>query len=141
MTEIADPGRVELAGEPLPSVGPNLDGVGQPGLGADVHEAKLGVDQVEVVVHALALTGTGPEPVGGRVGPDVEGPRRLDDADDADQPLGHPVTGRDLAGEVFFGLAVVAGGGMVEVDERSPRLGSHGLHVGSDRCGRLLGIA
>src|SRR5262245_60321248 len=55
VAEVADTGAVELTSQPLPSVYPDLDGVGQPGLDADVHEPELGVDQVDVVVDVLAL--------------------------------------------------------------------------------------
>jgi hypothetical protein len=71
---------------------PDLDGIGQPGLDADVHEAELGVDLIEVVVHALALTAASYEAMSVGIGLDVERPGRLHDGDHTDQPLGDPIT-------------------------------------------------
>jgi len=53
VTAIPNPGPVELAGQPFPAVDVDLDLIGQPRLDADMHEPELGVDQIQVVVHAF----------------------------------------------------------------------------------------
>src|SRR5437588_13044193 len=113
--EVADTDLVELAGQPLPPVNPDLDGVGQPCLDADVHEPELGIDQVQVVVNALALARTDLETMGAGIGLAIEGPGWLDDADHTDQSFAHPVFLDDGPGVALFGLARPTGSGVVQV--------------------------
>ena len=51
---IADPGPIQLARQPFPAVDVDLDLVGRPGLDPDMHPPELGIDQVQVIVQALA---------------------------------------------------------------------------------------
>jgi hypothetical protein len=51
---IADPGPIQLARQPFPAVDVDLDLVGRPGLDPDMHPPELGIDEVQVIVQALA---------------------------------------------------------------------------------------
>ena len=55
VAEVSDPGPVELASEPLAPVDVNLELIRHPALDADMHEAELVVDEVEVVRQASPL--------------------------------------------------------------------------------------
>jgi len=75
---------VHLAGQPFPPIQADLDLEGEPGLQADVEPAKGRVLVVVVQVQALArLAADGAAAVA--VGRPVEGPARLEAAQDADQ--------------------------------------------------------
>ena len=140
VTAVADAGAVELARQPLPAVDVDLDLIGHPGLDAHMHEAELGVDQVEVVVHALALPTGGLEAVGGLGLADLERPARLDHADDTHHPFGHAVAGGDGPGQVLLLLGAGPGAGVVEVDVGPARVGGEALGVVGDLLGGGLGI-
>jgi len=84
---------VHLAGEPFPAIEADLDLEGEPGLQADIHPAEGRVLVVVVQVQALArLAADGAAALA--VGGPIEGPTRLDAAQDADQArLGTPFLG------------------------------------------------
>jgi hypothetical protein len=91
---------IEPAGHPLMPVDVDLDGEGKPRLQLDVDQPELAVDEIAVEVQALA-----PRGLDERVGllPDQrEGPARLQHGEDADQPLGDPVTRGDLPRHLLF---------------------------------------
>ena len=123
VAHIADAGLVELAGQPFPAVDVDLDLVGDPALDAHVHEAELGVDQVHVVVQALALAPGHLDAVGLVALADLEAHAGLHRADEAHDPLGDAVLGRDRLGQVVFHLGPVAGLDMVEGDARTAGFG------------------
>jgi hypothetical protein len=100
-----------------------------------VHEPELGVDQIQVVVHALAFPPDRFQPVGAVIGSHLERPARLHHAEHAHDPFGDPVTLRDSAGRVLLGEVPAPASGMVRVAVGPPRLGGQTLGVG----GQLLG--
>ena len=126
---------VHLAGEPFPAIESNLDLEGEPGLQAHVHPAEGRVQVVVVQVQALArLAADGAAAVA--IGHPVEGPARLEAAQDADQArLGAPFFGGELPGGLLF---VDLAGVEVAIAALGFGLGHAG---GFDHAGRhLLGV-
>ncbi len=119
VAHIADAGLVELAGQPFPAVDVDLDLVGDPALDAHVHEAELGVDQVHVMVQALALAPGHLDAVGLVALADLEAHAGLDRADEAHDPLGDAVLVCYRLGQVVFHLGPVPGLDVVEGDART----------------------
>ena len=94
---------MHAAGEPIPAVDADLDGEGDPGLQADVHEAELTVEEVEVDVQAGAVGGFESEDV--VAAEEAEGAADFDASKDADEPFSDVVFFDDPAGDVFLGSA------------------------------------
>ena len=140
VADVADAGLVELAGQPLPAVDVDLDIVGDPALDAHVHEAEVGVDEVEVVVQALALPACRLDAPGLHALAHLERHAGLDRADEAHDALGDPVTFGDRASELLLLLDAVAGLHVIEGDDRPSRLGGQAPGVVGDPLRRRLGI-
>ena len=140
VAHVADAGLVELAGQPLAAVDVDLDLVGDPALDAHVHEAELGVDQVHVVVQALALAPGHLDAVGLVALADLEAHAGLHRADEAHDPLGDPVLLGDGLGQVVLHLGPVAGLDVVKGDARTARLGRQAVDVVGDAVRRGLGV-
>jgi hypothetical protein len=105
---------VELAGQPFAAVDVDLALVWDLPLDADVHEPELGVDQIQVVVQALAFPPEQFEVAGLVALVDLEAEARLHRADETDDPFADAVALGDALGEVVFMLGAVAGLDMVE---------------------------
>ncbi len=104
-----------------------------------MHEAQLGVDEVPVVLDALALGGDHVEPMGFVVLGDLERSTGLDRSQYAHEALGDPVVLRDRSCEVLFGLAGMSGGRPLQVDAWPPGLLRAVLSVLTQGIGRGLG--
>jgi hypothetical protein len=104
-----------------------------------VDEAELGIDQVEVQVHAFTLPADHVELMGGVVAAKFERHARLDGAQHAHQTLGDAVALRDPAGQVFLGLAGVAGGVVLEIDDRPASLVGDVMGMLAQGVGGLFG--
>jgi len=102
VTAIPDPGPVELAGQPFPAVDVDLDLIGQPRLDADMHEPELGVDQIQVVVHAFPFPADRLQPAGAMIAPHLHRPARLDRRQHAHHPFGDRIPLRDLPSPVLL---------------------------------------
>ena len=100
---------------------------------------ELGVDEVPVQVHALALAVDDLELVGGVVASQVERSAGLDDPQHAHQPLGDAIALGDPPSQVLLGLARATGGGVLQVHEGTPRRLRRALSVHAQRLGRGLG--
>ena len=105
-----------------------------------MHEAELGVDQVHVVVQALALSPGHLDAVGLVALADLKAHAGLHRADEADNSLGDPVILHDGLGQVVFHLGAVAGLHVVEGDARTSRLGRQAVDVARDAVRRGLGV-
>ena len=138
--DVADAGPVELAGQPLPSIDVDLALIRDPPLDPHVHEPELGIDQVEVVMEALAFPAGQLETTGVVTLADLEAEAGLDRADQTDDPLGDPVGFGDRLGQVVLVLSAVAGLHVIEGDHRSPRLGHQPAGVGGDPLRRRLRV-
>jgi hypothetical protein len=107
---VAEPAVVELAGEPLVAVDVDLDGERAPGLQADMEEAEVRIEEVEVEEEALPPRGTdrwAAAPVG-----EAKTAARLDRREDTDEPLGDPVAYGDRPGALvlaYRGFEVLPG--------------------------------
>jgi hypothetical protein len=117
VAQVGDPLLVEAPGQPLASVDVDLAVIRHPALDAHVHEAELGVDEVEVVMEAPALSAVDVDGLGPVVLSDLEAHAGLDGGDDADDPLFDPVALGDRLGQVVLALGVVARLDVVERDD------------------------
>lgn len=103
--QVAAPVAVHGSGQHLVTVGPDLDLKREPGLEADVAEAELVVDHIQVELTALAAAADNLETMSGPVALDVKRSARLHRREHADQPGSDAVTIGDLSGQVLFGMA------------------------------------
>ena len=137
--DVADAGPVELAGQPLPSIDVDLALIRDPPLDPHVHEPELGIDQVEVVMEALAFPAGQLETTGVVTLADLEAEAGLDRADQTDDPLVDPVPLGDRLGELVLVQEAVAGLDVIEGDHWPPSVGGQLPGVGSYNLSRLLG--
>jgi hypothetical protein len=114
---VAEPGLIQLAGEPLAAVEADVDAEGEPGLDAGVHEAEDGMDLVVVQVQALALAVADLQLAGLVVLVDLEGHAGIDAAQHADEAFADVVAGGDLPGDVLFAVL-----GRIEVTDLAAQL-------------------
>ena len=98
VADIADTPPVQLPGEPLAAVDVDLAVIRDPSLQAHVHEPELGVDEIQVVVQALAFTAEQLEPSAVVTLTNLEAVTRFDRADQTHDPLRDLITLRDLLG-------------------------------------------
>ena len=138
--DVGDASPVELAGQPLPSIDVDLALIRDPPLDPHVHEPELGIDQIEVVMEALALPAGQLETTSAVALADLEAEARLDRADQTDDPLGDPVGFGDRLRQLVLVLGAVAGLHVIEGDHRSPRLGHQPAGVGGDPLRRRLRV-
>jgi hypothetical protein len=111
VAHIADALLAQLPGEPFPSVDVDLNLEGEPALKSHVHEAQLGVDQVEIEVEALSQARRDSSADQAKAGGDLES------GEDADQAFGHLVPLGNLASQL-----VLAPHDAALIDEGTPRL-------------------
>jgi len=121
---------VELPREPVMAVDIDLRGEGEPGLDADVAEAELGIEEVEV---ENTLRAAGEDESGAALAiAEFDGAAGLLAAKDADEALAQAARADLLLDEVF--LAVVP----LEVLVRGAVLGGEVFGVANDECGFFL---
>ena len=101
---------LHAASEPFPAVDADLDGEGDPGLQAHVHEPELTVEEVEVDVETGAIGRFESENV--VAAEEAEGSADFDASEDTDESFADLVFFDDLASDLFLGSA---GGGDVLV--------------------------
>lgn len=101
-SSIVDPRRVHLPRQPLAAVNAQVQIEGEPTGQPCVHEAEGRVDEVVVVVQALAAGGHQPQHLRVTVAADVIRPEYFHGAEHADQPFPHAVPRGNLAGRVFL---------------------------------------
>jgi hypothetical protein len=92
---------VHLAREPLAAVDADLDAERKPGLDPSIHEAEHGIDDVVIVVQALAGLRADLERSGLRVRAQAEGAAWLDAGEQRDEALTDVV----LAGDFMASLS------------------------------------
>ena len=105
-----------------------------------MHEPELVVDQIQVVVQALAFPAEQLQLAALVALADLEAEARLHRADQTDDPLGDPVALGDRLGQLVFVLGAVAGLHMIEGDHRSPLIGHQLPGVVGDPLGRGLRV-
>src|SRR5262249_13073677 len=123
-------GGVELAGQPVVAVDVDLGGEGEPGLHADVAEAELGVEEVEVQ-HALGPKGED-EPGSAVAVAELDGAAGVLAAQDTDEALAEAACADLRPHEVFLAVAAL------EVDVGGAVPGSAVFSVGDEAFGFAL---
>src|SRR5262249_47434310 len=113
----ADAVPVELACQPVVAVGVGLEGEGDPGLQAQVDQAELGVEEVEVE-DALGPGGEG-QARGATAVAELDGAAGLLTAQDADEPLAEAPVADGLLDDLLLSVAAleVVVGGLVLLGE------------------------
>ena len=120
----------EFAGQPVVAVEADLNREGKPGLQAQVHEAQLPVNEVEVETQALA---SGVDETRTPLAIDhLEALAGFHRGKDADESLRNPVADGNLPGSLFLAY------GTREVNVRSPGFPSELLRVFLHALGGLL---
>lgn len=104
-----------------------------------MHEPELGVDQIEVELQALADLVEDLQAA--LLTPDAEGATGLDRPEDTYQSLFDPISLRDGAGQVLFGLTVAARHRAGQIQRRAARLGRDALGVVDHGLGGLAGVS
>ena len=105
-----------------------------------MHEPELVVDQIQVVVQALAFPAEQLQLAALVALADLEAEARLHRADQTDDPLGDPVALGDRLGQLVFVLGAVPGLHMIKGDHRSPRIRHQLPGIVGDPLGRGLGV-
>ena len=138
--DVADGVLVELAGQPVAAVEAHVQGEGKPGLQAQVEQAQLLVQEIEVVVEAFARFQTQHQFLLFPVAAHEVGQAGLDDAPDADEAAGYTVAAGQVAGQEFL-----TGATGVQIGQRAlvglGQLlggGAHALGPAADEGGEVL---
>jgi hypothetical protein len=130
---IGDARLIQLFSQPMPAVEAKIDLEGKPGLQTQVHEAKLGMLEIEIKMAALARLDLHFNVFGLGVSDDLKGCAGFDAVKNGDQSIGDFIAGGQLPDQIL--LASLAGG-----DEKKRPSGFLGQRPGLvfDRFGGAL---
>ena len=97
---------IQLFGQPMSAVEANIDLEGKPGLQTQVHEAELGMLEIEIKMAALARLNLYFKVFGLGVSDDLKGHARFDAIENGNEPLSDLIPAGDFSGQILLaGLA------------------------------------